>query len=301
MSDAPVPPWLADFQRGFGAVLRAPLDRSSGTLRAAPSRYDASMITSVASDARGRLAVYNRQYWCRLFTVMQGEFPLVTALMGAWTFNDFAGRFLLAHPPRHHDVAAVADGFDQFLDNATPKRGVMPDGLDVAVPRSALSQAARVDQAFRRVLAAPDEASFRPTAADAARLGRCRLVPAQSLSIVEEDWPLFEMRHRLPRDPEPRARRLPAPHPGGRRSWAVCRVRDRSTDASGHRVVPLSRPQADLLRHLHKHPIAAALALLEAEHAGQDPAALARDVQRWLAESVELGLWTRLEEVEAAP
>jgi hypothetical protein len=297
MSEHHVPPWLADFQRGFGAVLRAPLDRSSGTLRAVPSTYDASTLASVAFDAPARLAVYNRQYWCRLFNVMQAELPLVTALTGAWTFNDLAGRFLLAHPPTSPDLGRVADGFDVFLEEAAPPGGIKPDGVAAVLPRAALVQAARVDQAFRRVLAAPDEASFRPTAADAARLGRCRLVPSRAVSIVDEGWPLFEMRHRLPRAPASRARSLPAPHPEGLRSWAVCRAGVPAADASGHRVVPLDRGQAGLLRHLHSRTVADALTRLEAEHAGEDPAALARSVQRWLAESMDLGFWTGLEEV----
>lgn len=298
MSESNVPAWLADFQRGFSAVLRAPLDRSSGTLRAVPSRYDASTLGSIDGDAKARLAVYNRQYWCRLFNVMQAELPLVTALTGAWTFNDLAGSFLLAHPPTHPDVGRVADGFDAFLDEAAPPGGVTPDGIAAILPKVGLVQAARVDQAFRRVLAAPEEGSFRPTAADAARLGRCRLLPSRALSIIGEDWPLFDMRHRLPRAPASRASSLPAPHPEGRRSWAVYRTREPSADASGHRVAPLDRVQADLFRHLQSEPIAGALARLEAEHAGEDPAALARNVQRWLAESMALGFWTGIEEIE---
>lgn len=295
MTEDPAPSWLADFQRGFGAVLRTPLDRSSGTLRATPSSYDAATAASVDGDASGRLAVYNRQYWCRLFGVMQRELPLVTALTGAWSFNDLAGRFLLAHPPRGPDLARVADGFDGFLESNTPPSGLTPDGVDGVLPRAALVQAARVDEAFRRVFSAPAEASLRPSAADAARLARCRLVPSRALSIVDEDWPLFEVRHGSPHPPEARARSLPPPHPAGRRTWAVCRAR------TGHRVLPLAPLQADLLRHLHARTVGGALALLEAENAGEDPVTLARRVQRWLADSVELGFWTALDEVGEAP
>lgn len=319
MSEGRVPAWLADFQRAFGAVLRAPLDRRSGELRAVPSAYDAAVVAGVAGDGAARLAVYNRQYWFRLFGVMQEELPLVTALVGPWAFNGLAQRFLLAHPPADRDIARVADGFDVFLEARAPAAGGMPDGLSDVVsgglsrvvpdslsgvvpdggvgplPRAALVQAARVDEAFRRVRWAPEEGAFRPAPADAGRLARCRLVPSRALSIVDEDWPLFELRHRLPRGPGPRAWELPPPHAGGRRSWAVCRA------PGGHRVLPLDRRRAALLRHLCARPVGEALALLEeAESPRQPPEQLARDVRRWLAESVDLGFWTALED-PAAP
>lgn len=324
MSAPPVPPWLADLQRGFGAVLRAPLDRSSGALRAVPAGYDAATVERIGGDAPARLAVYNRQYWFRLFNVLQGEMPLVTALAGAWTFNELAGRFLLDHPPRGVDLASAADGFDGFLEAHAPPEGIVPDGLSSRLPRAALVQAASVDQAFRRALSAPEEASFRPSPADAARLGRCRLVPSRALSVVDEGWPLLELRRDLSHagppkmGPASRASALPAPHAGGPRSWALFRARGPAPGPPGAasakerggageaiagspRAVPLHPLQAALLRHLRAHPVGAALALLEAESAGVDTAALASRVRQWLAEGMDLGFWTGLEEAGGAP
>jgi hypothetical protein len=294
MSAADVPPWLADFQRAFGAVVRASLDRSTGTLRTSPSEYTLFKDSLAGASARG-LGAYNLQYWCRLFIVLQGQFPLVAALTGAWAFNGLAAQFLREHPPRGHDLGAVGDAFAAFLEARAPEEGLVPDGLNGRLPRRALVQAAFVDDAFRRVLAAPEEAPFRPSPEDAARLLSCRLIPARALSIVDEDWPLFEVRHALPHPASSRAEPLPPPHPSGPRSWAVLR------SGPGHRVWPLLPSQAKLLRSVAVRPIGEAVAALEAEGDAGDPALLARQVRRWLAESVDNGLWTGLAEVRREP
>jgi hypothetical protein len=57
---------LLDLQARFGAMLRTPLDRSSGELRAETSAYDAALTEAVLPtetlSAAERLAVYHRQY-----------------------------------------------------------------------------------------------------------------------------------------------------------------------------------------------------------------------------------------------
>ena len=100
----PAPPWLEDFQSRFGTVVRAPLDRATGTLVARVETYDPTMVEASidgpTTTRAERLAVYNRQYWFRLFGVLHSAFPLVCRLLGHWTFNGYAGRYLEAHPPR---------------------------------------------------------------------------------------------------------------------------------------------------------------------------------------------------------
>ena len=116
---ADAPPWLAAFQARFSAVLCAPLDRSTGTLRERAADYPADAcgdaLATGRQSAAERLAVYNRQYWFRLFSVLQHEYRLTARLLGAWHFNELAGRFLEANPPRHPDLGCAADGFVTFL------------------------------------------------------------------------------------------------------------------------------------------------------------------------------------------
>jgi hypothetical protein len=287
------PPWLSDLQRALGATLRAPLDRSTGTLRVVPASYEPRAREAVAAPDRraadDRLAVYNRQYWFRLFGALQHEMRLTSALVGAWSFNGFAAQFLAAHPPRGWDLGRAADGFADFLEREAPSAGIAPDGVKRRLPRRALVQAARVDQAFRAAASAPPELPFHPSAADAERLPRARLVPSRTLSIVEEAWPLVAMAGKLPRAPGNRALELPPPHDDGVREVAIWR-RDATQE-----VRPLARLEAQLLRRLLRAPLSEALAGLERELPADDRATVEGRVSRWLAESVRRGFWIGLE------
>lgn len=288
--------WLSDFQARFGATLRTPLDRSTGTLKPQHAGYDHVTVTSVLPSARHsaeqRLAVYNLQYWCRLFNALHGELRLTTSLIGPWSFNELAARFLVQFPPRTQDLADIAEGFVPWLASEQLADPLPPDGQSEPVPRSALLQAAHIDAALRRVARAPEESAFRPSSEDAGRLARCRLTPSVALSIVVEDWPLLELLGKLPSEVGARAVRLPARHPTPRYA-AVLR------SENGRRVLPLVPLQARLLTLLLDHPLSAALARLEAESAPSEAPSLAANVQRWLAESTRLGFWTGLEESSA--
>jgi Putative DNA-binding domain len=94
------PGWLLELQASFGDMLRTPLDRSTGSLRANDAAYPAPLMRAArpARDQSGgeRLAAYNRQYWFRLFTVLQRAFPLTSRLIGFWHFNEYATEFYRA-------------------------------------------------------------------------------------------------------------------------------------------------------------------------------------------------------------
>ena len=58
-------------------MLRTPLSRSTGTLRAETSAYPEALLAQAKPGRQlsqaERLAVYNRQYWFRLFTLLQSR------------------------------------------------------------------------------------------------------------------------------------------------------------------------------------------------------------------------------------
>ena len=255
--------WLADFQRQFGEVLRTPLGRETLSLRANTSAYDAALCRQIdAAQPTERLAVYNRQYWFRLFGVFHGEFPTVTKLLGAWTVNGLVNDFLLAHPPRGWDLGEAADGFVEHVESLRVS----------SVPLQALQQAAHIDEAFRAVRRAPPQPRFVPTQEDAPRLASSRLVRSRATRIVDEDWPLLALR---------RGSAELGPQHAATRSFVICRY-DR-----GERVVPLEQQEARLFRLLDEKCLEDALANLDEGLAGA--------VQRWFARGIELGLWTGME------
>jgi hypothetical protein len=289
------PAWLADLQRAFSAMLRTPLDRGSGALKATPAAYEASLRDEALGDgdlsSGDRLATYNRQYWFRLFGVLQREHRLATALVGAWTFNDLAARFLTARPPRGHDLALAVEAFDDFLAAAVGRSVPLGPGVR-AVPSEALLQAVRIDQAFRVAFSAPleeplDGAALERVGAEA--LGRARLRASASLSVVKEGWALLALRKELSSAPEERPRPMPPKHARGP-CWAAVYRREQKID-----VVPLAPLQGRLLELLRAHPLTEALGALEAECPRAEAPALAENVRRWLAEGVRLGFWTGVE------
>lgn len=281
MKAQPAPDWLAELQTGFGAVLRTPLDRSTGTLRATPSAYDPGTLREILDGPHGRadehLAVYNRQYWFRLFGVFQTAFPLTSRLFGHWHFNGHVTRFLLAHPPRHWDLDRAPDGFEAFLAEA----------IGDAAHREALLDAAHLDVTWRALFRAPSTAPFQPRAEDAPRLLDSRLVPSPSVALLVERWPLLELKASLAKSGGESAVPLPAglEEP---RSWALVR------ETGGIRHLSLASREAELLSLLQGHTIRDALAALESACPEPERAALPEQAQRWLARSVERGFWAGL-------
>ena len=265
------PAWLADLQARFGAAIRTPLDRASGTLTVTPAAYETTLVAD--SDAE-RLAVYNRQYWFRLLDLMHAAFPLTSALLGAWAFNEHSAAFFAATPPRGWDLDDASTGFVEFFAKA-----IGHDEL--------LVQSARIDAAWSHVFRAPRGSAFQPSAADAARLLDARLVPTPALAVVEESAALFALRKHVLEHPTdtrvPLPARLPQP-----RWWALV-----GRDA-GVQLVALEPTEATLVNLLLELPVRDALARLETACAPDERAALPAKTQPWLARSVQHGFWTGL-------
>jgi hypothetical protein len=273
MTTRPGPAWLKAFQRSVSACLTEPLDDASGTWRARPARYPASLrelaVSGPGLDADARLAVYNRQYWFRLSGALQGDYPLVCRLLGAWAFNQRARDYLLAHPPSGHDLQQVGSRFGSFL---------LAPGRAVGLPRRALAQAVAIDEAIRRALLAPAERPLAPGAAP-------RDAPLQrsgGWTLLTEDWPLVELRAR-PLEDE-RAQALP-PRRLEAQGWAI----------GGHggavAFLQLEPLQALLLERCSTWPLEEALGALEAACPAGQRAGLPARVQGWLAQALSLGFW----------
>jgi hypothetical protein len=288
MSVRDAPHWLAEFQARFGSVLRTPLDRRTGTLRATPERYDAGAsrgaLAGPSLRAAERLAVYNRQYWFRLLTAMQSDFPLCSRLLGLWLWNDFSARFLLAHPPQHRDIQRVSRDFNQALESMLTQDRIAREPLAEALPRRALLQAARIDTAFRDVFMAPESPPFQLTPEHAQGLATSRLRVSPCWTIVQENWPLLQLRHELAGDHRETAITLPDAWPVTR-SWALLRT------PAGVARKPLEVEQARLLAALRVSDVRTALAQVEAACPRADRDTLPQRTQQWLAESVALGFF----------
>ncbi|MDD9947230.1 MAG: DNA-binding domain-containing protein [Myxococcales bacterium] len=282
------PQWLADYQAQFSRMLREPFTVSAGRLVPAdPERFPASLcITAKAGPhAPGptRLGTYNRQYWLRLITTMQRSFPLTVALLGPGSFNLAALGFLVQRPPRHRDLAAIANGFDGYVRKFRDAGGSASDADGVS---ASVAEAVTIDRAFNDVVAAPAEPTFAPGALGglaADDLASARLLPSAAVRFVEESWPLLELRRRVLAKPRPEAPVALPPALAATRAWAL------QQREAGQVLYPLSPLQARLYTCLQTQTVGAALADLE-RVAGAD-GGLARSAEAWLALGVEHGFW----------
>lgn len=272
------PAWLESFQRELGAAICTPLERRGELARASTQAYPHSLCEMLAEPAMGAplegLAHYNRQYWFRLVGALQREHPVTLAVCGTSAFVDLAVPFFEAHPPRGHDLGDALAPFAPFVAEA-------PLG-DVAAPSLAVRQAAVIDRAFRRAFEAPHTPPIDLRGIPQAQLEAARLVRAERVQIVAEDWELLALRGRvatsspLPLTPRP-----------ARAHWAI------ASAPSGPRLVPLAPERARLHELLDEEPLGRALERLDAEVDDVDGTLPSR-VRTWLAQAVELGMWSEV-------
>ena len=69
-----------------------------------------------AVSASERLGTYNRDYWFRLFTILQNEFPAVVKLINYNEFNRLAQEYLQAFPSCSQILNYLADYFPEFME-----------------------------------------------------------------------------------------------------------------------------------------------------------------------------------------
>jgi hypothetical protein len=264
------PEWLADFQKSFGVILRTPLENKSGTLTSAlPASWtELGILPRSKRMAAAGLSDYHRQYWFRLLTVLQKDFSLTARLMGLWTFNQWAQRYLLEVPPRAYDLGILGQHFADFLQN-------MP------LPAEIL-QAARLDQVRAEVFMAPDFQPWLWEMDSHREPGLLRLRAAPDWRIFREDWALVDLCLRL--DGMKDAETLPSPKVHqATRTWLIQR------DEKGLIHRPLPAAQGQFYELLSEKNLQDALVSMEAEiQSLPESQAL---VQRWMADSMRWRLW----------
>lgn len=291
LSWSPSPDWLLELQARFGQVLRTPLDRSSGALSAHPASYDRALVQQTKASARlaaaERLAIYNRQYWFRLFTVTQRAFPLLARLLGYWEFNRWAALYVETRPPSGWDIDNIVAPFESFLSALLPGAELDPVAGRGDLPAGAVREAAALDAAHHRVFRAPAEPPYTPSASDAERLLDGKLRLRRAAAIVIENWPLCELRSNVVAAAGGGVAVLPARLPAPQ-AWLLVR------DGLAIRCVPLQLREAELLQLLSEHSVSDALGQLEAGCAPAERAELPEQARGWLARSMRLGLWTGL-------
>jgi len=173
------PPWWAEIQRQWVAGVCAPLDADGG-FAATPDAWAALRSHLRAPAGPGvdaRAAVYQTQYWARLFAAVHLALPTLTRAVGAAAVNGLTMRALTAAPP------------DDLLDDV-PEQVIALALRELATSDATQlpSQALQLDRARRVALRGPRTAPWRMTDAERARLGQGVVRLAPTLSVVRADW-----------------------------------------------------------------------------------------------------------------
>jgi hypothetical protein len=101
---------LEDLQRTMGAAVMQPLTADEQMQpRDITGRWNGRAMAKVAGEfiapnsrltSFERLEIYNRQYWFRLQTAFNEDFPALKAVVGAERFESLMNAYLAAHPSR---------------------------------------------------------------------------------------------------------------------------------------------------------------------------------------------------------
>jgi hypothetical protein len=156
---------LAKLQAWFGQAISQPLPEIYATNPLAVSlpnlraEADARLKEKGAFTGFDRLGVYNQQYWFRLITIMQDEYPCTVHLLGLRSFNGWAVQYLLAYPPVSPYLAELDLHFPDFMvKHYSPEHSKATLDLEAMKPEQAMPvvlEAIAYDRAFSKGFDAP--------------------------------------------------------------------------------------------------------------------------------------------------
>jgi hypothetical protein len=116
------PVLLQRTQEWFGSIIERPIDRNSAINPQAPSGLSICeeavdfIQPSPTLKPHQRIEIYNQQYWWRLLSILQENFPLLTRLFGYIEFNErIATPFICHYRPTHWSLAHLGTLLPEYL------------------------------------------------------------------------------------------------------------------------------------------------------------------------------------------
>ncbi len=186
------PETLREVQKKFSQAMRMPALFDTGTLSFNSAGYDSLFTENIlargAQSGRERLAIYNEQYWYRLFTALQEDYPLLANTLGFWVFNQLVSAYLSQRPSLDPFLENLSMGFADFLHTS-----------DLGLSKMEL-QIASIESALLRAFYAPQLShlsSELPTL-DSLKLNENTVLAFHAgFSLFAEDWNLVQCRNAL--------------------------------------------------------------------------------------------------------
>jgi hypothetical protein len=220
----------------------------------------------------GRVGIYNQQYWFRLISIMQSEYPCAVHLMGLHAFNEWAVRFLEAHPPASPFLAELDAKFPGYL------RERYQGGR-----RDAVLQAVAYDRALSKAFDAPEGKTLAEAGASGpAEWMSLKLILAPHVTPLRLDWDFAGYRAQCLPDESLEGRFELKP---GVAQFVIFRDEDLEIMR-----LPVSAPAVAVLEAFREPvTLAEAFEKLEGRLSPEEQAELAAGLSGWFREWVERG------------
>ncbi len=221
MSDVsqPSPPAsLTRMQDGFGRSIATPFEflDEDNTWRLRTEEFPEHVVALMRRrgelSGSTRLGVYNQQYWFRLFTTMQEEYPLLRHLLGVLDFNRLVSAYLDRHPSRSPSLRWLSVHLREFL------------GGEHRWNRPVLRECAALEYAYIHAFDAAAEPPLDPRALSEAGREELAMRPLglqPHLTLYDEHWNLVELRAQAKDDKDDELQLTPEERRG---FWAIHRA-----------------------------------------------------------------------------
>lgn len=261
---------LRHLQEQFGHAISRPLvfdDGDSGDYELSIEQYDIDLLDDIRprmqASAAERLGIYNQQYWFRLLTVMQEEYPLTERLLGTLTFNKMVMAYLSAYPSTSPSLRHLSDRLVEFLQQ------------DHTWNRSLVVESARLEYLFIHAFDAAALPVFDPSSLSLDERQALVTIPLKfqpHWSLLVEHWNLVDCRKQVKHNPE-RVSIQPSEQVG---YWAIYRG-EHGTIA--YALDPLQYRLLDMLAN--GQTLGAACDRLLDEVSDEDAVTVAENIQDW--------------------
>jgi hypothetical protein len=160
---------LEDLQRTMGAAVMQPLTADEEMQpRDITGRWNGRAMAEVADEfiapnsrltSFERLEIYNRQYWFRLQTAFNEDFPALKAVVGAERFESLMNAYLAAHPSRSFTLRNLGSKLLDWLTQS-PQYAGRRQALALDVVRVEWACIEAFDNAERAPLSAEEVATI---------------------------------------------------------------------------------------------------------------------------------------------
>jgi hypothetical protein len=281
MSELPKPPsYLYQMQKLFEETARTPFEFGE-IVRPQPKQYNNEIVNEMVPikgiSGRKRILNYNQQYWYRLFTTMQEEFPLLVNLMGYQEFNRLVSGYLTKYPSRNYSLNFLSDDFQLYI--AVSKDWNKPVFIEtVTLERIFI-------KAFDALQAQDDLSNIPLSQHDLAILRDQGVGFQPSWYLFEENWNLVELRKKIKLADDPDKIKVKPKKQIG--YWSIFRQQNRLYQEK------LNQVQFKLLKELSSGAsLMEAFSVLEENVSSEELGLLEKEVSSWFSHWVGLGWFT---------